>query len=120
MVAISEDGSTIEQDAIALEHPSPVSVLDASLYRDDEASPVKKITTILDASLKGKVSVIQNQVFHFYLNKSWFSTKNHLNFLLIQIPEIMAADLLKITSPNKPHKKSLIDSRFYLFHLILL
>lgn len=53
MVTSSEDGSTINQDTIALEHPSPVSVLDASLYRDDEASPVKQITT----SLKGKVSV---------------------------------------------------------------
>lgn len=47
MVASSQDGSTVEQDAIALEHPSPVSVLDASLYRDDEASPVKKITISL-------------------------------------------------------------------------
>ncbi|KAA0058000.1 protein LONGIFOLIA 2 [Cucumis melo var. makuwa] len=47
MVASSEDGSTVEQDAIALEHPSPVSVLDGSLYRDDEASPVKKITISL-------------------------------------------------------------------------
>lgn len=54
MVASSQDGSTVEQDAIALEHPSPVSVLDASLYRDDEASPVKKITI----SLHGKAFVI--------------------------------------------------------------
>ncbi|XP_031744429.1 protein LONGIFOLIA 1 isoform X2 [Cucumis sativus] len=47
MVASREDGSTVEQDAIALEHPSPVSVLDGSLYRDDETSPVKKITISL-------------------------------------------------------------------------
>lgn len=56
MMAVGEDGSTIEQDTLAVEHPSPVSVLDGSLYRDDEPSPVKKITTILDASLKGKDS----------------------------------------------------------------
>ncbi|XP_038879431.1 protein LONGIFOLIA 2-like [Benincasa hispida] len=58
MVASSQDGLTVEQDAIALEHPSPVSVLDApSLYRDDEASPVKKITI----SLHGDDSLDPNE-----------------------------------------------------------
>ncbi|KAG6587589.1 protein LONGIFOLIA 2-like [Cucurbita moschata] len=61
MMAIGEDGSTIEQDALAVEHPSPVSVLDDSLYRDDEPSPVKKITTILDASLKGDDCLDSNE-----------------------------------------------------------
>ena len=51
MVASSEDGSTVEQDAIALKHPSPIYVLDGSLYRDDEASLWKKITI----SLLGKL-----------------------------------------------------------------
>lgn len=63
MVASSQDGSTVEQDAIALEHPSPVSVLDASLYRDDEASPVKKITISLhgDDSLDSNVRRSEDQ-----------------------------------------------------------
>ena len=51
MVASSEDGSTVEQDAIALKHPSPIYVLDGSLYRDDEASPMKKIMISLLSKL---------------------------------------------------------------------
>uniref|UniRef100_A0A9I9E4G4 Uncharacterized protein n=1 Tax=Cucumis melo TaxID=3656 RepID=A0A9I9E4G4_CUCME len=50
-VASSEDGSTVEQDAIALKHPNPIYVLDGSLYRDDEASPMKKITISLLESI---------------------------------------------------------------------
>uniref|UniRef100_A0A9I9ED40 Uncharacterized protein n=1 Tax=Cucumis melo TaxID=3656 RepID=A0A9I9ED40_CUCME len=55
MVASSEDGSTVEQDAIALKHPSPIYVLDGSLYRDDEASPMKKIMISLLSSLNATV-----------------------------------------------------------------
>ncbi|XP_059441169.1 protein LONGIFOLIA 1 [Corylus avellana] len=38
-----EDGSLAELATVAPEHPSPVSVLDASVYRDDELSPIKQI-----------------------------------------------------------------------------
>ncbi|TYK25871.1 putative serine/threonine-protein kinase [Cucumis melo var. makuwa] len=51
MVASSEDGSTVGQDAIALKHPSPVFVLDGSLYKDDKASVMKKITISLHESI---------------------------------------------------------------------
>ncbi|CAA7043225.1 unnamed protein product [Microthlaspi erraticum] len=37
----SEDGSTTNLSLAALEHPSPISVLDTSLYRETEPSPVK-------------------------------------------------------------------------------
>ncbi|XP_010260208.1 PREDICTED: protein LONGIFOLIA 1-like [Nelumbo nucifera] len=42
---LSEDGPLAELATVAPEQPSPVSVLDASFYRDDLPSPVKKIST---------------------------------------------------------------------------
>ncbi|KAK8507054.1 hypothetical protein V6N13_069847 [Hibiscus sabdariffa] len=41
-----EDGSVAELAMAAPEHPSPVSVLDTSVYRDDAPSPVKQILNI--------------------------------------------------------------------------
>ncbi|XP_022738283.1 protein LONGIFOLIA 1-like [Durio zibethinus] len=38
-----EDGSEAELAVVAPEHPSPVSILDTSIYRDDAPSPVKQI-----------------------------------------------------------------------------
>ncbi|XWS51239.1 hypothetical protein CRYUN_Cryun12cG0159600 [Craigia yunnanensis] len=38
-----EDGSVAELAMVAPEHPSPVSVLDTSIYRDDAPSPIKQI-----------------------------------------------------------------------------
>ncbi|KAK8559374.1 hypothetical protein V6N13_026799 [Hibiscus sabdariffa] len=40
---IVEDEAIEEAAMVALEHPSPVSVLETSIYRDDEPSPVKQI-----------------------------------------------------------------------------
>uniref|UniRef100_A0A5B6ZJG7 DUF4378 domain-containing protein n=2 Tax=Davidia involucrata TaxID=16924 RepID=A0A5B6ZJG7_DAVIN len=40
---LSEDGSLAEIATVVLEHPSPVSVLDDTVYRDDAPSPVKQI-----------------------------------------------------------------------------
>ncbi|KAJ0229448.1 LONGIFOLIA protein [Hirschfeldia incana] len=37
----SEDGSSLNLSLVALEHPSPISVLDTSLYREMEPSPMK-------------------------------------------------------------------------------
>ncbi|KAJ6676858.1 LONGIFOLIA PROTEIN [Salix viminalis] len=42
-----EDGTSAELAFVAPEHPSPVSVLDASVYRDDALSPVKKIPNMI-------------------------------------------------------------------------
>uniref|UniRef100_A0A2P2MLN1 Protein LONGIFOLIA 1-like n=1 Tax=Rhizophora mucronata TaxID=61149 RepID=A0A2P2MLN1_RHIMU len=39
---LEEDGTLTEIDLVAPEHPSPVSVLDSSLCRDDVLSPVKQ------------------------------------------------------------------------------
>ncbi|KAL4282752.1 hypothetical protein GQ457_16G031390 [Hibiscus cannabinus] len=41
-----EDGSVAELAMAAPEHPSPVSVLDTSVYRDDAPSPVKQILNV--------------------------------------------------------------------------
>ncbi|KAE8668011.1 hypothetical protein F3Y22_tig00112349pilonHSYRG00016 [Hibiscus syriacus] len=41
-----DDGSVAELAMTAPEHPSPVSVLDTSVYRDDAPSPVKQILNI--------------------------------------------------------------------------
>lgn len=37
----SEDGLSANLSLVALEHPSPISVLDALTYRETEPSPVK-------------------------------------------------------------------------------
>ncbi|KAJ6760482.1 LONGIFOLIA PROTEIN [Salix purpurea] len=42
-----EDGTSAELAFVSPEHPSPVSVLDASVYRDDALSPVKKIPNMI-------------------------------------------------------------------------
>lgn len=44
---LDEDGSLAELATVAPEHPSPVSVLDESVYRDDELSPIKQIPNAL-------------------------------------------------------------------------
>ncbi|KAJ7956484.1 Protein LONGIFOLIA [Quillaja saponaria] len=44
---LDEDGLVAELATVAPEHHSPVSVLDASIYRDDEPSPVKQIPNAL-------------------------------------------------------------------------
>lgn len=49
----SDDGSVAELAMVGPEHPSPVSVLDASIYRDDSPSPVKQIPD----ALKGNVPI---------------------------------------------------------------
>lgn len=48
---LAEDVPVAELATIAPEQPSPVSVLDASVYRDDEPSPVKQMSTILKGKL---------------------------------------------------------------------
>ena len=41
---LDEDETIAELATVALEHPSPISVLDGSEYRDDVPSPVKQIS----------------------------------------------------------------------------
>jgi len=50
---LDEAESVAELGADAPEHPSPISVLDGSVYRDDMPSPVKQISE----DSKGIVSV---------------------------------------------------------------
>jgi len=50
---LDEDDSVAELRTDAPEHPSPISVLDGSVYRDDMPSPVKQISE----DSKGIVSV---------------------------------------------------------------
>ncbi|KAF5730199.1 hypothetical protein HS088_TW20G00571 [Tripterygium wilfordii] len=51
---LEDDGSLAELPAVGLEHRSPVSVLDTSVYRDDTLSPVKQTPNEL------KVNVVQD------------------------------------------------------------
>ena len=46
-----EEDRTSWELLVAPEHPSPVSVLDASVYRDDALSPVKQMPNMI----KGKI-----------------------------------------------------------------
>lgn len=43
--------SSAELSIVASEHPSPVSVLDNTAYRDDEPSPVKKIPNAITGKI---------------------------------------------------------------------
>ena len=45
--SLSEDGALAEFASLAPEHPSPVSVLDDTMYSDDTPSPVKQIPDTL-------------------------------------------------------------------------
>ncbi|KAF5734650.1 hypothetical protein HS088_TW15G00142 [Tripterygium wilfordii] len=51
---LEDDGLLVELPAVGLEHRSPVSVLDISVYRDDAPSPVKQTPNEL------KVNVVQD------------------------------------------------------------
>ncbi|KAM6593827.1 hypothetical protein CsatA_001530 [Cannabis sativa] len=44
---LDEEDSFAELATVAPEHPSPVSVLDTSAYKDDAPSPVRQITSVL-------------------------------------------------------------------------
>ncbi|KAL7161196.1 hypothetical protein ACSBR2_041784 [Camellia fascicularis] len=44
---LNEDGVLLEFGSVAPEHPSPVSVLDDTMYRDDAVSPVKQMPDVL-------------------------------------------------------------------------
>lgn len=48
---LEEDGSVAELATVAPEHPSPVSVLDVSAYRDDAPSPIKQIPNALQGTV---------------------------------------------------------------------
>lgn len=43
---LEEDGTLAELAVDTPEHPSPISVLDTSLYRDDAMSPVNQIQNL--------------------------------------------------------------------------
>lgn len=47
---LSEDGALAEFASVAPENPSPVSVLDDTMYGDDALSPVKQISDSLKGS----------------------------------------------------------------------
>lgn len=47
---LSEDGGLAEFASVASEHPSPVSVLEYTMYKDDSLSPVKQMPDVLRGS----------------------------------------------------------------------
>lgn len=47
---LEEDGILAEFAVDTLEHPSPISVLDASVYRDGTPSPVKQISNVAEGN----------------------------------------------------------------------
>lgn len=69
---LDEGGSLAELATAAPEHPSPVSVLDASVYRDDEISPVKQ----LPSALKGESTQESNDS---HCEDQWNNTDNLLS-----------------------------------------
>lgn len=48
--ALSEDGCLAEFASVASVHPSPVSVLEYPMYKDDALSPVKQMPDVLKGS----------------------------------------------------------------------
>ncbi|KAI8026407.1 hypothetical protein LOK49_LG02G00529 [Camellia lanceoleosa] len=54
-VRLNEDGVSLKFGSVAPEHPSPVSILDDTMYRDDALSPMKQMPDVLKAMGKGRV-----------------------------------------------------------------
>ncbi|XP_011007772.1 PREDICTED: protein LONGIFOLIA 1-like [Populus euphratica] len=65
-----EDGTSAELAFVAPEHPSPVSVLDASVYRDDALSPVKQMPN----TIKGDVP----KDFHYQQSEDQWNPADNL------------------------------------------
>ncbi|KAL6973471.1 hypothetical protein U1Q18_027656 [Sarracenia purpurea var. burkii] len=60
---MSEDGGLAEFASVAPEHPSPVSVLDDTMYKDDAVSPMKQIPEALkdDGTMNSNRDCIRGQ-----------------------------------------------------------
>ncbi|XP_044486710.1 protein LONGIFOLIA 2-like [Mangifera indica] len=70
--SLSEDGPLAELAAVTPEHPSPVSVMDASALRDNDSSPIKQMSN----ALKGDIAQISSD----RLNEDqWNTTFNGLS-----------------------------------------
>ncbi|KAJ0106438.1 hypothetical protein Patl1_18918 [Pistacia atlantica] len=67
---LSEDGSLAELATATPEHPSPVSVMDASALRDDDPSPIKQMSN----ALKGDIAQISSDC----LNEDQWTTGDNL------------------------------------------
>lgn len=58
---LSKDGLSVEPTIFGPEHPSPVSVLDASFYKEDlPPSPVKRSENLFKGKVLGFVSFISS------------------------------------------------------------
>ncbi|XP_031258058.1 protein LONGIFOLIA 1-like [Pistacia vera] len=67
---LSEDGSLAELATATAEHPSPVSVMDASALRGDDPSPIKQMSN----ALKGDIAQISSDC----LNEDQWTTADNL------------------------------------------
>ncbi|XP_068657235.1 protein LONGIFOLIA 2-like [Aristolochia californica] len=62
VMSLKDDGLLVESTAIVPEQPSPVSVLDASFYRDELLpSPVKNITKVFEDEETGKSDKVSGE-----------------------------------------------------------
>lgn len=81
---LSEDGALAEFSIVATENPSPVSVLDDTVYGDDALSPIKQIS----GSFKGSSflcliigSTWQNKLTCLYSMSKLLIEKKHISKL---------------------------------------
>ncbi|XWS47918.1 hypothetical protein CRYUN_Cryun13aG0027400 [Craigia yunnanensis] len=58
---LDEDGTEAELAMVAPEHPSPVSVLDTSIYRDDAPSPLKQISNTAEGNGAEGLNDVHNE-----------------------------------------------------------
>ncbi|CAN7123279.1 unnamed protein product [Brassica rapa subsp. narinosa] len=107
----SEDGSSANLSLVALEHPSPISVLDTSIYREMEPSPVKTQGSYVVAHDSGDDEHCEDQwnpAYSFSETTSTFSPE--INRKKLQNVEHLVQKLRRLNSTHDEANQDYIAS----------
>ncbi|CAN7041003.1 unnamed protein product [Brassica rapa subsp. trilocularis] len=107
----SEDGSSANLSLVALEHPSPISVLDTSIYREMEPSPVKTQGSYVVAHDSGDDEQCEDQwnpAYSFSETTSTFSPE--INRKKLQNVEHLVQKLRRLNSTHDEANQDYIAS----------
>ncbi|CAH2067201.1 unnamed protein product [Thlaspi arvense] len=104
----SEDGSSANLSLVALEHPSPISVLDASIYREIEPSPVKTQGNVAHDSGDEHCEDQWNPAYSFSETTSSFSPE--INRKKLQNVEHLVQKLRRLNSSHDEASQDYIAS----------
>ncbi|KAL1216784.1 Protein LONGIFOLIA 2 [Cardamine amara subsp. amara] len=104
----SEDGSSANLSLVALEHPSPISVLDTSIYREMEPSPVKTQGNVAHDSGDEHCEDQWNPAYSFSETTSSFSPE--INRKKLQNVEHLVQKLRRLNSSHDEANQDYIAS----------